>query len=167
MAKQTKNFALVKALIPKLSPTERKELVVLITAGEEANTNARDELSSQLYPVIQRHLHKLQGKKPMPFNLLPYKTRAKVRTLQEQLDADLRRMMKGSGARMSRGMKVKFYMMYCEITSEAIIKNPDVPLSLSTLLNWRDRFLGLLDDAYPGYTSVGLIHVVMESINKR
>lgn len=168
VSRRSKSFALIKALIPKLKPVERKELVVLINAGEDATavSNASAETCA-LYSVMQLHLHKIHGRKQMPFHMLSPRVAGKLRRLQENLDGHLRRFMQGTGDRITRALKIKFYMLYCEVTAEAIVKNPDVPLSLNTLVNWEDRFLGLLDDSYPGYLVAGMLPLVLRALQRR
>jgi len=59
-----------------------------------------------------------------------------------------------------RNFTVGVFHMYVKLTI-SYLKDCGVPVSAKAVLQHLDKFVGLVDKAYPGYVKSGLIHVVI------
>lgn len=67
--------------------------------------------------------------------------------------------------RMQRNFVVGVYHLYCELTVQ-YLKKCSVPVSLKSVLQHADKFVGLVDESFPGYVASGTIRIVILGADK-
>lgn len=67
--------------------------------------------------------------------------------------------------KMQRNFVVGVYHLYCELTVQYLQKC-GVPVSLKSVLQHADKFVGLVDASFPGYVAAGTIRIVILGADK-
>jgi hypothetical protein len=70
-----------------------------------------------------------------------------------------------SGVR-GRNFTIGVYHLYCRLVVEYLRKN-NIPVALKTCLQHTDKFLGMVDDSFPGYIKAGTIRLVIGEQTQR
>jgi len=171
----SENLQIIIDLVPSLNNDEVKKLQGLLQIKQGKCAKEKDKEpevhhipeSFLFYSCIQKQFNYILKTRLPPIKMLNEKDRRLINKVCLFLINDLDEILISDTIKLNKGdfkkLQSAFFNLYVVTIINGISKSTQtVPVNLRTVLNWNQRFAGLLDNAYPGYAQNGqLITLVL------
>ena len=133
-------------------------------ASKELNKNLSETSHTNLFYDRLQNVLKTECKiATMPLSVLKKrlpKLHAKVVHAANSLYATAEEWNPDKTKIRSRNFAIGVFHLYCKLVV-SYLQEIKVPVSLKTSLDHVDKFVGMVDNSFPGYVDAGMIHIVI------
>lgn len=151
--------------LPKLSKAELKKIRDKLNylLKEENNDKESDKELELFYIIITNEIRLTLKVKNTEFYLWKKKSinlYKKLIEIREILDMQFKELVNSQTRKVNFR---KWYILFSRLICIYIVKN-NLSLTVTEVVNNHDRFLSLLNSAYPDYISSGFINIILDDI---